>query len=631
MCSLHKYPFQIVGLLYEMNSDQSIHKNLFRILIFSILGNRIDIRALNFYNFFVHMGKKLFKTTIQRKVTGIVAITVLIIGVLFIAGLQWIKSQWEDQVLSTTEKNLDIVVHDWSRLAENVQNESKQLFKDSNVTAYMHSDDALLDKELSAKVSEKLFDFAIKLNSAKSLCIIKNPQEYVVRNTYRYYFTGSFVEEFLKTSGRYQKPTFCVISDGMDSYFLLYVEPIYLSSSGTHSTGYLLLYIDRSELDSIFAALNDDYNSFALLDADNRFIFRGGKGNDIEDALNNPDIDFSSSFSKPYRTENLLLLYRKFQLNQWAVAATINKTTLFSGVDKAMLILSVGTGIVAIIAFWVILHSFSAYYKRIESLNATSARIKAGNINERFLIDGDDEISTIGIHFNETLDEIEALMKKDALKEIRLRDAQLSVLRHQINPHFLYNTLDTIRMLAVQHDDLQIKGIVEDLSFIFRYSLDDRDADTSTVRKEIESIRRYIRIQDARFPGYFTYVFDIDEDILEKRMYKFLLEPIVENAFIHGITATNKTSKLCIRGNLEHGKLCFSISNTGAPMDEDTLVTLKEYARYEKDKDYRKTPPGIGFRNVIDRMHIYFGKESGIDISSSDEETRITLRFPVLP
>lgn len=574
--------------------------------------------------------RSIFKTTIQKRVTGVIAVTILIIESFFLVGLQWIKSQWEDQVLSTTEKNLDIVTHDWSQLVDSVHNEARQLLDDSNVTAYLHSPDTILDRELSEKVSEKLFDFAIELNAAKSLCIIKSSDEYVIRNTYRYYFTDAFVKEFLKDSAKYQKPAFCTLNESINPDFLLYAEPIRLSSSRPQKTGYLLLYIDKAELDSIFATLSDDYNSFALFDSSNQIIYSGGAGNDITDALKNPLIDFSDSFSKPYEMENMLLLYKKFQLNQWAVAATINKTVLFSGVDRTILLLTVGTGIIVIFAFWVILHTFSDFYKRIEALNATSNRIKNGNINERFLIDGNDEIAIIGSHFNETLDEIEALLEKDALKEIKLKDAQLSVLRHQINPHFLYNTLDTIRMLAVQHDDLQIKEIVEDLSFIFRYSLDDRDSDTSTVRKEIESMKRYVRIQDARFPGSFTYLFRIDESMLDMRIYKFLLEPIIENAFIHGITATNRTSRLSITGTMDSGNLCFSISNTGAPMDADTLMTLKEYAKYSKEKNHRKVPSGIGFRNVIDRMHIYFGENSNIDISSTNEETRITLRFPAL-
>lgn len=605
----------------------SIPKNSFGVSIFSILLKLIDKPSLKPYNF--HMKINLFKTTIQKRITWIVAVTVLIIEVSFITGLQWVKSQWEEQVLSTTEKSIDIVAHDWSQLADDVHNEAKQLLSDTNVSAYLHSPDKQLSEGLHEKVSEKLFDFAINLNCAKSICIIKDTNEYVIRNTYRYYFTDDFVESFLQNCEKYEKPTFCVMSDKINPYFLLYVEPIYLSTS-KNKNGYLLLYIDKSELDSIFATLNDNYNGFALFDSDNNIIFSSDINEDTIEALSAQTMNLDGSFSKPIKYGSMLLLYKKFQFNQWAVVATVNKDVLFSGVDRTILLLMIGTGIVVIIALWVILLSFGDYYKRIEALNATSIRIQNGNIKERFLIDGNDEISGIGSHFNKTLDEVEMLMEKDALKEIKLKDAQLSVLRHQINPHFLYNTLDTIRMLAVQHDDLQIKGIAEDLSDIFRYSLDDRDSDTSTVRKEIESIRRYVRIQDARFHGYFTYSFNIDESILNMKMYKFLLEPIVENAFIHGITATSKTSELHIVGWFENGKLCFSISNTGAPMDEDTLNTLKEYAKYSKDKIYKKVPSGIGFRNVIDRMHIYFGEESEIDIQSSDEETKITIRFPAL-
>ena len=165
---------------------------------------------------------------------------------------------------------------------------------------------------------------------------------------------------------------------------------------------------------------------------------------------------------------------------------------------------------------------------------------------------------------------------------------------------------------------------------MLRYSLDESDRDTCLVGEELTMLQQYVRIQQARFPDRFTYAFEIEEPVRSMRMYKFLLQPLLENAFQHGIGTTLNVSHLLVRGKFEKGRLSFTVSNTGAPMPAETLDALRRYIHCGKPRD-SSVRTGIGLHNVIDRIHLYFGDAGSIIIDSNMETgTSVTIQFPPL-
>ena len=328
--------------------------------------------------------------------------------------------------------------------------------------------------------------------------------------------------------------------------------------------------------------------------------------------------------------DNGVLIAHRFQQGKWIILQNINRSRLFAEINRTIILMIILFAALCFLLFFSLQHVFALYYRRVERLRATMAAVKGGALNIRHPDDGTDELAQIGRHFNDMLRQIQDLVVNISLKESSLREAQLNALRRQINPHFLYNTLETIRMLAVMHDDPEIKEITQDLSDILRYSLDESDRDSCLVGAELLMLQRYVRIQQARFPGRFTYSFEIDESVCSMRMYKFLLQPLVENAFKHGINATLKVSRLLVQGAFKNGLLSFTVFNTGAPMAPDTLSMLNDYSR-SGNPAAQSSMSGIGLRNVIDRIRLYFGENGRVLIESDEKSgTSVTIQFPPL-
>jgi two-component system sensor histidine kinase YesM len=183
-------------------------------------------------------------------------------------------------------------------------------------------------------------------------------------------------------------------------------------------------------------------------------------------------------------------------------------------------------------------------------------------------------------------------------------------------------------MIAVQHDDKDIKEISQNLSEILRYSLDEKSNLSTYVGEELTYLQRYVDIQKVRFPNRFSYTFDIDEKILSMRTYKFLLQPLLENAFKHGISRTLKSSHLLVKGRFENNLLVFTVADTGIGMDSETLEDIRKFI-CQNNRTSQNVMTGIGLKNVINRIRLYFGDDGQFFIESSPQQgTSITIKIP---
>ncbi len=199
-------------------------------------------------------------------------------------------------------------------------------------------------------------------------------------------------------------------------------------------------------------------------------------------------------------------------------------------------------------------------------------------------------------------------------KENRLRLAELKMLHAQINPHFLYNTLDSIKWIAKINGIDDIVLIVEKLGRLLKYSMQNQ-TETVRVQEEVGLLESYIAIQNIRYSGKFHVKIDIDESLLNREIPKFILQPIVENAIIHGIESKIGTAALSISGYTRDGNTIFEITDDGVGISherlEEILVT-------------EASPDNIGIANVSKRIKLYYGKNFGLDIISGENKGTTT-------
>ena len=212
-------------------------------------------------------------------------------------------------------------------------------------------------------------------------------------------------------------------------------------------------------------------------------------------------------------------------------------------------------------------------------------------------------------------------------KEILLKQANLETLQSQINPHFLYNTLECIRGMALMEDKENIADIVWSLSQFFRYSISGK-SNIVTLKDEVESCRAYANIQNYRFQDRFTLEITGDRDVLGAMVPKLTLQPIVENAILHGLKDTITGGVITINIERVGGDLCVTVSDNGCGISPDKLEELNRTAQ-SGDASGTGGHNGIAMYNVDRRIKLYFGREYGVTIySCQGVGTDVVLRFP---
>lgn len=255
-------------------------------------------------------------------------------------------------------------------------------------------------------------------------------------------------------------------------------------------------------------------------------------------------------------------------------------------------------------------------YRPVEALSSTMIRIKNGDTELRVKTDGwSDELKVMGEEFNEMLDRIQKMVEEEYEAKVLMERTQYKVLQAQINPHFLYNTLDTMSGIAASQDCMLVSGLCQSLSAIFRYSLDISDTQ-ATLQQEMAHVRNYLYVMDVRNGNSVKYTYHIDTDTLQDSIPRITLQPIVENALQHGLRMTRRKDKeLIITAKHDDGKLFITIEDNGAGMDADAMNEQLEKADLKQIEMGRS----IGIMNVNARIKNVYGNNYGIRYESNHE------------
>ena len=252
--------------------------------------------------------------------------------------------------------------------------------------------------------------------------------------------------------------------------------------------------------------------------------------------------------------------------------------------------------------------------------------IKNGDSNVLVTVEGNDEISQLSEGFNEMLTRVKNLITEIHKAEIKQKNLEIKALQRQINPHFINNTIESIYMMSIINNDTKISEMTSAFGRVVRYGISDSRSFVS-VRDEIDHLNEYLFIQKIRFANRLSISFDIDEDILDKKIIKLVLQPIVENSIQYGIELLDVNEKITISGFSGDDKLIFIIRDDGAGIEEERLSEI-----IEKINDFDSEFSSIGLRNVNERIKLSFGNDYGIQIhSEKNKGTSVKLVLPNLP
>ena len=235
-------------------------------------------------------------------------------------------------------------------------------------------------------------------------------------------------------------------------------------------------------------------------------------------------------------------------------------------------------------------------------------------------VGGAREVQELSESFSHMVVKIQHLMETVRREEINLRKTELKALQAQINPHFLYNTLDSIAWMCEQGRNDEAVQMVNALAQLFRISIS-RGHELIPIRSELRHAESYLKIQKHRYKNQFSYRFNVDESCLDFLCNKITLQPIIENAIYHGINGLVDEGEIVITLRADGSDVVFTVADNGVGMEEEQIQAILRKERSDHT--------GIGIKNVNDRLKIYFGEGYGITIDSEpDVGTTVTIRMP---
>lgn len=257
-------------------------------------------------------------------------------------------------------------------------------------------------------------------------------------------------------------------------------------------------------------------------------------------------------------------------------------------------------------------------FKPVRELNAAMGAVEEGKLETRLAVRSTDELGQLAGRFNRMTERLGAHLEESVRRRQELSDAQIRMMQAQLNPHFLYNTLDTVKWMGKINNVPEVATVAADLADILRSSISGDEF--VTLGEELTTLDRYVEIQSIRFPGKFRLEKDIDEAALDVQVPKLMLQPIVENAILHGFADTG--GSIVVTARLEDTELELTVTDDGCGMSEESLRRFREGGRAGEH---------LGLRNVDAILRLHYGDAYGLRFPPvSGRGTCVAISLPVV-
>ncbi len=309
-----------------------------------------------------------------------------------------------------------------------------------------------------------------------------------------------------------------------------------------------------------------------------------------------------------------LLIWSKQQRTGWTTMDVIPWNEITQGSRKIQQTIGLAVALCVVLAITMAFFLSRQFVRPIRRLIQAMNRMKQGHLDLRVENDYENEFGYLNKNFNQMTQNLAQLLEEVNEQNRRKREAEMRVLQEQINPHFLYNTLDTMNWHAIESGADEISRMLSLLGRMLRIGLSS-GASFITVAKELEHLHCYAELQKIRYRNHVGFEFDLPESLNDYYMPKLTLQPFVENALIHGFHS-GRRGTIRVTGRAEEGKLIFTVEDDGHGMDPTALPAAREHT---------------GFRNVRERIELYFGFEYGIEVDSRPGAgTKVVVSLPML-
>lgn len=394
------------------------------------------------------------------------------------------------------------------------------------------------------------------------------------------------------------------------------IGTLYLTFRESYFTG-LLKNIELTDGGRLYIVDNRDHIVF---DSDKKLLNEPFVGIDeIRDQRNK-----GYFLTEGTREEQLLLAHVPISKYDWRVVETVPYASLTKGTDEIFRN-TLDVFLVCFILTSVIWLFVSSHIVRpIRTLTNSMKKVQEGDWNVRVDIERPDEVGAMYKHFNFMIKRIQELFHSNLEEQEKKKNAEYKALQAQINPHFLYNTLNTIRWMAIIQKSDNIREVVEVLGRLLKNTIK-HEGPFITVEEELSNLRDYVYIQKIRYNNNFDVTYDVQDEVLTMPCVKFILQPIVENAIFHGIEPKEDLpGEIIISIKRLEDQLMIRVRDNGVGMSSDVLDELIKRMAHPGEKG------GIGMSNVMERLKLTYGESSEFHVRSEQNEyTEIEMIIPV--
>ena len=405
-----------------------------------------------------------------------------------------------------------------------------------------------------------------------------------------------------------------------------------LTTNGSSRLGVLLVDMNYSSIEQLLEKANTGNTSeyLYLMDGDGEIIYHPKQKMIYANLYQENNRETSGwedgSHREYYQGENRLVTVKTISYTGWKIVSVVPMSAFNMGMYETRLFFVLLLILSMLMIIFLNQMVSSSIAKPLEKLNDSVKEWEAGNMQPDIYIGGFTEVEHLGRTLKSTVEQIRKLMDDVLLEQEEKRKSELDALQSQINPHFLYNTLESITWMIEGERYEDAVFMISQLASLFRISLS-KGKTIIRVEDEIKHAQNYMNIQKIRYKNRFQVDFQIADEIKDCCTVKLIVQPLLENAIYYGVEGMDDEGEIHVVGYRDGDDVCIEVQDNGLGMPEEMVEKL-----LTENEHVPKHGSGVGVINVHNRIRIRFGEQYGLEIESEpDEGTTVRIRIPYIP
>lgn len=404
-----------------------------------------------------------------------------------------------------------------------------------------------------------------------------------------------------------------------------------MTKNGNSQLGVLLVDMDYSSISRMMKQINESTNGqyFYLCDSNGEIIYHM-RQTQISDGISKESSKNAAKYKdgvydETFQGERRKIIVNTISYTGWKLVGVIPYSAFTHGMINMQYFIITLMLLMAMMLILINRIVSVRISRPILKLNNSVMEYEAGK-KPKIYIGGSPEIRHLGCSIQNSYEQIDILMKKIVMEQTERRKSELDALQSQINPHFLYNTLESITWMVEGEKNDEAVYMISQLAKLFRISLS-KGRTVITVNEELQHAKSYINIQKVRYKNTFSVKYEVESEVYDYCTVKLILQPILENAINYGVSSMDDCGEITVSGKLENGEIILAVEDNGIGMTEEEA----EFILTDSNRIHKKGS-GVGLVNVNNRIQILFGKEYGLRVESEpDEGTTVFVRIPAVP